>query len=111
MKSKPFRFLENAGRIERLRSALRTSGYELRGRSDIGLTFVRAGRASPVEIVWELDWWPDGQVQQDRRITVRRGSRILADIDVAGLLRSKLSEPLAQAIVRRVALALGHVDE
>ena len=103
MENQPFRFLEKQSRIDQLCDLLRALGFGLTGRKELSLTFARDG-ATPVVITWELTWWPDGDVQQDDRITIRQGDGTLGEIDVGELLRSKLPRPLADEIGRRVAL-------
>ena len=104
MENQPFRFLEKQSRIDGLRDALRAAGFELTEQSGLSLTFAR-GDATPVVITWELAWWPDGDVQEDDRITIRQGNQMLGEIDVRQLLGSKLGRPLAEEISHRVAMA------
>jgi len=104
VENKPFRFLEKESRSERLCDALRASGFELTERSRLSLTFAR-GDAASIDITWELAWWPDGDLQEDDRITIRQGSELLGEIDVRQLIRSKLARPLAEEIIHRVAVA------
>jgi hypothetical protein len=105
VKVRPFRFLEKQGRIDRLCAVLRESGFAHTARSELTLAFARDPSATPVEIVWELAWWDDGQTREDHRIVVREGRRVLAEIDVGDLLRTKLAQPLEDEIVSKVAQA------
>jgi hypothetical protein len=52
-------------------------------------------------------WWPDGTNHEDATISLRMNDHVLGEIDVANLLRTRLSMSLSECIVEELVSAAG----
>ena len=104
---KPFRFLESPTDIDALRAALGRVGLrrvELEGETLVCHCDWLPG---PVELVWKLSWWPDGENREDASVTVMHEGLTVARCDVDALLGQKHSRRLSSIIIDELATLCG----
>src|SRR4029079_1236248 len=107
MTQQPFRFLSSAANVEALCRGLGLLGLECVGVLDDRIRCTCRWLDGPIEIVWLLSWWPDGDLQQDDRITVTQRAVTKAEVDVQALLRQPHDRPLHTVIVDHITRTCG----
>lgn len=87
----PFRFLRSEANVEELCRELRRVGLDCLAVRDDGLVCRCDWLDHPLEIIWQLCWWPDGDRQEDERIAIMQAGALKGEVDVGALSAKNMS--------------------
>ncbi|MEM7708597.1 MAG: hypothetical protein AAF358_23780 [Pseudomonadota bacterium] len=118
--NEPFLFLSDAGAVDALSKGLAQIGVEVTDLTDshtayspaVMCLFCPRLNESSLTIDWYRSWWPDGENQEDSRVTFMANGEEVHTVEIGSLLREKLSQPLRQEIAERLVSAVAqHVGQ
>jgi hypothetical protein len=104
-KGKPFDFLADRSSVELLDARLRQIGLDVVSVTTDRISCSCAWLDEPVDLLWVRSWWPDGDAEEDRAVSVVHCGATVACCDVANLLRQKHAGPLATVVIDELVTA------
>ena len=107
--NRPYRFLASRSDLEALTSELEKIGIESVMRDGNCLLCAAPWLDEPITIVFESEWWPDGQCREDDRIVLKHGGSERSKIDVSLLLRNRHEKRLGGKIIGEIVARCSHI--